>query len=375
MLNIKRKLLVNLKNIPGWSTRRRIVVFSADDYGNVRIASKKARENLKAAGLNIDGNRFDQYDSLENKDDLSQLYDTLVSVKDKNGNNAIFTAFALSANIDFEAVRNSGYSQFYNELLPVTFSKLPGYEGTWNLWQEGIKKNLLFPQFHGREHLNQAFFNRLLSEKNEELIQCINNDSFGGFTYNPFKQISYTGAFTFDKFEDVESHKRIIEDGLDSFERVFGFRAAHFTAPGAREHRSLEKTLFKGGIKYLDVNLVENEHQGDGIFKKKYFHLGMENNYRQCYILRNCVFEPLLNKNRDEVDSCLSEIEIAFKWNKPANISTHRVNFSGHIDSGVRDFGLRELRRLIKAIVKRWPNVEFMTTNQLGDLINQSKSR
>ena len=124
MIEILRQ---NIKNIPGWRTKRKIVVFSVDDYGNVRVASKKARENLDKAGALIE-NRFDAFDSLETTEDLEILFDTLTSFKDKNGKHPVFTAYSLPCNIDFEKVIENDFQKFYNEELPVTFSKLKGYE-------------------------------------------------------------------------------------------------------------------------------------------------------------------------------------------------------------------------------------------------------
>jgi len=86
---IKEAISLNVKNLFGWRTKRKIVVFSVDDYGNVRLDSKQARKNLDAAGLKVH-TAFDAYDALETKDDLEALYTALTSVKDKNGNPAVF---------------------------------------------------------------------------------------------------------------------------------------------------------------------------------------------------------------------------------------------------------------------------------------------
>ena len=90
------------------------------------------------------------------------------------------------------------------------------------------------------------------------------------------------------------------------------------------------------------------------------------------YIIRNCVFEPS-KRGKDWVDSCLNEMKIAFRCGKPAIITTHRVNFIGVHDVSNRDNGLRELTRLLKSILRTWPDVEFMIADQLGDLMD-SKS-
>lgn len=374
-MNIKRKVLLSLKNIPGWKTSRKIVVFSVDDYGNIRIASNQAKENLKKAGLKLEGNRFDEFDALENREDLTALYETLTTVKDKNNRHAVFTAFSVPANIDFEAVKKSDYTKYIYELLPETLRRLPGYEGTWQLWQEGIKDRLLVPQFHGREHLNINVFNHLLADRDRELVACIENKSYAGIGNNPIPHTSYAAAYSFNKMEENEEHKITIEDGLNAFERVFGYRAKNFMAPGEKDNRCLEKTLFEGGIHYIDTNIVQLEHQGGGNYKKIFNYLGKTNKLGQTYLIRNSVFEPLLNKSIDCVDLCLSEIEIAFKFGKPANISTHRVNFAGQIDPKIREFGLAELNRLLKAIVKKWPDVEFMTADELGKLITLDKKK
>jgi hypothetical protein len=49
------------------------------------------------------------------------------------------------------------------------------------------------------------------------------------------------------------------------------------------------------------------------------------------------------------------------------------VNYCGHIEPQNRKDGLVALGQLIKGIVKRWPDVEFMTSDELADLIAQKK--
>lgn len=68
----------------------------------------------------------------------------------------------------------------------------------------------------------------------------------------------------------------------------------------------------------------------------------------------------------------MGQIEIAFRLKKPAHIGGHRVNYSGHIEPSSREFGLSQLKILLKEIVKEWPDVEFMTAVELGNLIDNS---
>jgi hypothetical protein len=83
---------------------------------------------------------------------------------------------------------------------------------------------------------------------------------------------------------------------------------------------------------------------------------------------RNCFFEPSL-EGVDWVTSCLKDIERAFRWKKPAVISSHRVNFIGGLNPKNRETSLIEFKKLLNAIVVNWPEVEFKSSAELGDLI------
>ena len=377
ILKPQRKMFLYLKNCIGWRTNRRVVTFTTDDYGNVRMANREARETMRKAGMNVEFTRFDYYDALEDKEDLQQLYETLSSVKDKNGKHPVFTAMSASANPDFERIKKENFERYHYELLPDTYNKLKGYEGTWELWKEGMEKNLIFPQFHGREHLNLKFFMEALRRGNFQAQTAFNNRSFAAITDKLYPGIGYTSAFAFTDFNENEYFKEIIRDGLNAFEKVFGFRAKHFAAPGARENRVLEKTMFENGIKFIDKDFITPEPLGNNKFKRVMHYTGQKNKNHQIYMVRNCVFEPVQLPSLPKIDwvkYCLDQIDIAFRLKRPVNISGHRVNYSGHIDPSVREFGLSQLRILLREIVKKWPDVEFMTTVELGELIECSKN-
>jgi len=84
------------------------------------------------------------------------------------------------------------------------------------------------------------------------------------------------------------------------------------------------------------------------------------------------MFEPSSRKYTDPVGSCLKEIAIAFAWNKPAIICSHRVNFIGSVDlnNRIRNIGL--FKQLLFEIIKKWPEVEFMSSDNLGMYISSS---
>jgi len=98
--------------------------------------------------------------------------------------------------------------------------------------------------------------------------------------------------------------------------------------------------------------------------------MGERNSNGLRFLIRNCFFEPSLVKVNDPVGECLNRIAIAFRWHKPAVICAHRINFIGSLDSENRSRNLVLLRDLLNRIIKGWPDVEFMTSDQLGDVIS-----
>lgn len=364
-----------LKNIKGWKTKHKLVVISVDDYGNVRISSKKAREALDKLGINKSDSRFDRFDALETKQDLEMLFDVLHSVRDKNGKPAILTLFAVPCNIDFEKVIQENYDKYYYEMLPETYSKLSTfdsivYQGAWELWKEGIRIGLLEPQFHGREHINLKVFNEKVKAKDYEVINNLLNRSYTSISSSGYPTINVYASFDFWKYNENEHFNEIIKNGLKCFKDVFGYSPIYFNPPAGSGHPAIFSILKENKVDYIDTQIIKKFHIGEGQYKTTFQYTGCNNNYKQTYIVRNVVFEPTDNYNVNSVELALKQIEIAFTLNRPAIISSHRVNYSGYIDPNNRKKGLEDLKILLNKIIRKWPDVEFISGSKLGKLIN-----
>lgn len=374
---MRRVLRDNLKNLLGWRTDRKLVVFSVDDYGNVRLDSKKARANLDRAGLKCHS-RFDALDTLETRQDLEQLFDALQSVRDSQGHPAVFTPFALPCNIDFETMAEEGNQVYRYELLPKTFEKLAAlqpdaYLGAWDLWKEGIARGLMQPQFHGREHLNVKFFERKLANREEDIRISLDNRSYTRISNDPKSHIGWTAAFSFDNEADQRPFPRILEDGVRVFNEVFGHQPVVFTPPAQEFPLAMESQLSVYGLRYLDKPFLTNRHLGSGRYKRE---LNFTSRQKDSggVLVRNVVFEPTYKQQVDPVAQAIKQIETAFFWKRPALISSHRVNFCGHIDPENRSQGLAALQLLVQQIVKKWPEVEFVSAAEVGSMISHSPS-
>ena len=79
----------------------------------------------------------------------------------------------------------------------------------------------------------------------------------------------------------------------------------------------------------------------------------------------------MINPRFDWESDCLKRIDLAFKFRKPAVVSTHRLNYMGYLNPKNRSENLMKLKSLLTKIKKYWPEVEFLSSNQLGGLMNK----
>jgi hypothetical protein len=239
------------------------------------------------------------------------------------------------------------------------------------LWKEGIKNRLFVPQFHGREHLNVIAWLKALRNGNKDTLLAFKNRVYGITPRNYSGNISFQAAFDIEDISEVEYHKEVIKQGLELFENLFGYKAAYFIPTNGPFYNQLEQVASQCGVKYIGTSKIQIEPIGDNKTRKVFHRIGQKNKFGQTYLTRNCFFEPT-DISKNWIDSCLKEIEIAFRWGKPAVISSHRVNYIGFINQDNRSTGLNQLKIFLDRIVNRWNDVEFLTTDQLGDLISKS---
>ena len=369
-MNIKTILAKNYVNFRGWSCKRKIVVIESDDWGSIRMPSKQVYDDLLAQGIPVDKSYFTKYDSLESQEDLEMLFKVLKSFKDKNGRHPSITANALVANPDFEAIKASNFETYHFEKLEQTYSRYFGNTKVLETWKSGIRDRLLYPQFHGREHIGVwEWMNALQSGEIQEQLGFENKAILGlGNRKSATRQKDYTAAFDYVSEEEKQSLIPIIEEGLQLFEKTFGFKSKSFVAPSAIRGDYLDEYLYKNGVLYhqLGGQWVPNG-KGEIIYKDRFW--GDKNEVGQIYWRRNVMFEPSRNPEFDWVKSAMKEIEIAFRWGKPAMINSHRVNFIGSISPENRANGLRLLKKLLIAMLEKWPDIEFMSSDELGDFM------
>jgi hypothetical protein len=358
-------------NLPGWHTHRKIVVIDSDDWGSVALPSKEVLERLTNSGFNITLNPYLKYDSLAGESDLSALFDLLDRYKDKNGRHPVITANTVVGNPDFNRIRESGFNEYHYELFTETLKRYPHHSGSFTLWKQGIDHGLFYPQFHAREHLNVAYWMQALRDNNPLVhLGFDNNVYIFDNSINPAIKHSCASAFYAKSQVESDSIKTIVKDGLHRFREVFGYSSDSFTGTGYIWETSLEKVLKEEGVKYLKGLTIQREPvKGSEKLRNRYHYTGQKGKYGQLHLVRNAFFEPGLDPQFDWTGDCLERMGISFRSGKPVILSTHRINFIGSIDENFRTRNLASFETLLKEMLRRYPDIEFMTSSELGNMI------
>jgi hypothetical protein len=370
MLTFKQKLAKNYINARGWRTKRKLLLIESDDWGAIRMPSRKAYDFFLTKNIAVDKSYFDKNDSLESMEDLEALYIVLDGFRDINGNPAVITAFTVVANPDFEKIEADKRQQYHYELITETYKRNLHTEKSFKLFLEGAKKRLLYPQFHGREHIHVQRWLEAINSPSQKEKLAFQHQAFilSKMADDVFHYpLNYNAAFDYSSQEEQMTHPQIITEGLLHFDAFFGFKSLSFVAPCGIWGDNINNPLQEGGVKLQSGQ--QNQPLANNRLKIKNKVWGSKNQLGQIHWRRNSTFEPSRNQDYDWVNRCLQEIEIAFRWGKPAVINSHRVNFIGSIFPENREKSLQKLKTLLTEVQRRWPEVEFVDTETMGKIL------
>lgn len=368
MLNNLEHIKSVLFNLPGWHTKRKLVVFESDDWGSIRIPNRSEYNYFENLGFPMSESPY-CLDSLESNVDITSLLEVLGSFKSNSGVKPIFTINNIVANPDFIRIRENNFEEYFYEPFTRTYERYPDHDKSYKYLEQGIHDDLLIPQLHGREHINTEKWLRLLKEENTQML-----DFFDRFMYGLPDSVLNEDKFLLQRVfsnskAESKNHCDILSDAVMLFQKIWGYAPNSFIAPNYFWDEVIESYLVKNDIKYLQGQRAQFMAKSNGTYKAKYHFTGQRSKSGLLYLVRNCYFEPSFSYKKDWVSSCMKEILRSFQLHKPAIIGTHRVNYIGGIDEKNRQHGLKELSALIKEIIRNWPEVEFISSDQLGDII------
>lgn len=343
----------------GWRSKHPILVIESDDWGAEHIPGPEISKNLPENYL--PGHSHSNLDGLERPEDIDKLCDALNLHKDKFGNAAVLTANFVMTNPDFSAIRENEFSLYVAKSISYGWNHEQDTEGMWKCYRRAIKDNLFVPQLHGERHFCPSKWLHRLRQKDWAALRAFECLMVGGE-----EDESGIGLQSMSPIYHAEENaiQRLVADGAETFRNVFGKNSFTTIAPcyGWRSPET-EKALLKQQIRAMQGR--EYQHLPGGRMRVHY--LGQRDKTGMIYLTRNCHLEPI--PKGTSVRRCMREIEQAFGQGLPAVVCSHRINFTSRVAASVRDKGLAQLNAVLSEVTKRFPDVEFLSSEQLASRI------
>jgi hypothetical protein len=363
-------------NYKSFKTNRRLVIIESDDWGSLRTKDRPTLLRLNEISNAVSDDTFTQLDSIARAEDLAALFEVLNSVKDTKGNPACITANVCTANPDFEAIKAANFEEFHYKPFTKALNDYSHGEDLFGLWQNGEQEKLFMPQLHGREHLHALAWLAELKAGNKELLKAFDLETWGIPYTALLKQRRKNLQAALDVYSlegEADYHQHWIKDSTHIFKKTFGYASKSFIPPAYTWHSKIQSTLAEANIKSIQGIKLQYEpsHHKKTNYNRKPHYIGeRDKSSGIIYAPRNSFFEPSLAPHKDWVNATLKEIQIAFEKKKPAIIGSHRINYIGSLNERNRTKNLAMLKIILQKIVLKYPNVEFIDSGRLADLIS-----
>lgn len=360
-------ILSRLNPYLGKRVNGRYVVFESDDWGAIRMASSEAFTKIAAAGYDVASNDYESNDALETSDDIAALASVLQGYADASGRNPQFVLNYAVCNPNLAAIKQSGYTDYSFERFTDTYERRYGECYPLDSVVNGYR--VFLPQFHCREHLNVArWMQDLKTDANG--LRWVADIGCAGTHINSHLGNPYVKAYDASVDAENDAICRNVAEGLDIFADIFGYKSLTAIAPSYLWDDRLDEVYLQHGVEGLQGGKFQI--MPSFRHRRPRYHWQGEQRNGLVYIQRNCVFEPTKMRS-GAVSRCLADIERAFSHNHPAVICSHRLNYIGYINAENAVNGRKQLSLLLEHILKRWPDVKFITSVELLQKLRRVK--
>lgn len=347
--------------------KNRIVVFESDDWGSIRMPKRDKWDALLQLGYAVDKRPYERYDILESQTDMESLFEVLSRHKGADGNPPVITANMLMANPDFERIEQNNWKEYYYEPIADTYTRYYGDARVLDIMRQGIDARVIMPQCHGREHFNVSRWMQKLQENDQDILTAFR---YGVCGIAPKKNPEIGNQMMVALHAENEKEQREIDitvaEDLNMFEKLWGFKSKTFVAPCYCWSKQTEKVLTDNS-----VELIQTSRKNKPAYKSpaRNFYTGKKGNNGIIYSVRNCQFEPAINKACLNVEALMKQVDEIFKHNKLAVFSTHRINYVGGIEESNRFQTLRVLDEFLTQLLKKYPDTIFMSSSDLLNIL------
>lgn len=305
-------------------------------------------------GTGIPGN------GLETVDELEDLYNVLEKKKGCDNQPSVFTAFACMSNPDYDAIRESGFTEFIDK-GPDKNSPV------CKKWREGVERGVFFPEYHSNfHHTSPVVWMDLLrgeGEKSERARELFDKKEYAQGYHIP----EFLGM-------NIKEMNQWVKTGVERFYEAVGYMPSVAVTSDAYPETEIIWSIY--GIKAVSLKNAKNNSGEVVVYHTKPWNnqnpwvpMGAFNRfYDLIYLTRNVFFESTQNA-KITPEYTLSVIKKRWEENEPAVIQSHRT----HYLKDRKEEGLEKLERLLN-LLSDIPDVRFLTSAEVASLYRKGWS-
>jgi hypothetical protein len=330
-----------------------IIVIESDDWGMKRTPCV---ELLQQFGEPAEWAE----ESMETPDDLDDLFSALASVRDCFGRPACFTANFILENPDFEALERTGFQKWYG--VPVYKD-----ERLMSKYQEGRKKELFYPQLHGRSHIWTEGWLEDIRAGEPCATTLAKARITGGRIFLKGDLWRYHSEYCHWQsglHPGVAKLTEAVRDAQALFNETFGFDSLSTIPPHYIRAEGFAEACRKAGIHYVQGGNYGHVMRITGGRASSLNYLGEPWKSGIYFLHRTARLEPRPQRPPAHgVKAATERLRDCFAQHIPVVLDTHRINYTGKFAAD----GLKSLREFLQAASEFSPR--YLTTVELGEAI------
>ncbi|MBQ7649776.1 MAG: hypothetical protein IJS15_02395 [Victivallales bacterium] len=344
-----------------------VVVIESDDWGACETVPSEAHLPEYHAIMGRHGIKPTWVCGLEKADEILQIAELLEKHHGAGGISPVFTAFTCVANPDYDAIKNTGYTQYID--IPFNEGVPDGWDATGVLpaMLEAEKRLVWHPEYHARlHHTSHKLWLKFLREDTPD--SELARELFDMHIY-------YIGRHL-PEFHGYDNYRELfqsISTGISYFENIFNRQPSVAITSDAYEQVEFIWSCL--GIKTIALKCCRVNSGARIIYWNKPWNnqdiYAVPGDYNPdldvFYLTRNDFCESTTTAE-EVIKVAQSLID---DYHEPIIISSHRINYCNY-DQKKKESNFKRLDDILTAFDKM--SAVYLTSAELGDLARQGWS-
>ena len=298
--------------------------------------------------------------SAEQAERLAAVCETLSRYQDATGRHPVLTVGLVLAAPDAAAIRHGDFAHYQHRTLAD-----PRDAELLATLRDGVRRGVLALQLHGLEHLWPPTFMKL-ARQDGAVRRWLESDDAATETLPPAVQSRWIdGSALPSQPLAAAAIQSAAREEVAAFARLFGELPAVAVPPTFIWNAEVERAWAAAGVRFVVTpgrRYTRRNAQGQPDEVDRWMANGEIGAGGVRYLVRDLYFEPTFGH---QAESALAAIQERVRLGRPALLETHRFNFLG--DAAVCESSRRELERLLAGLLREFPTVRFMSTEELGE--------